>query len=101
MQDWLLEGLQQYVGRNDRESLGPRIEHALAPQSMGDHQSYRVARNLPSLTRGLVVVEQGVIPDYSRVRRVFHLTLAEQEVETRSQGTGLYRSLLIIPSEYA
>jgi spoIIIJ-associated protein len=35
-------------------------------------------------------------------RRVFHLTLKEVEgVSTRSEGDGLYRRLLIIPSDYA
>lgn len=35
-------------------------------------------------------------------RRVFHLSLSEmQGVTTRSEGDGLYRSLLIIPSKYA
>jgi putative ATP-dependent DNA ligase len=43
---------------------------------MGGHSSYRVARNLPVLGRGLVIAEEGVVPDYARVRRVFHLTNA-------------------------
>lgn len=76
METWVLERLQEYVGRNDRQSLAPRVERALTSQSMGDRCSYRVERNLPSLGYGLVVTEHGVVPDYARVRRVFHLTNA-------------------------
>ena len=76
MEDWVLERLQEFVGRNDRETVAPRAEGALERQSMGDHSSYRVARSLPVLGRGLVVAREGVIPDYARVRRVFHLTNA-------------------------
>jgi len=76
VQDWVLERLQQFVGRGDREALEQRAEKALAWQQMGDHGSYRVVQNLPALGRGLVVIEEGVVPEYSRVRRVFHLTNA-------------------------
>lgn len=76
MEDWVLERLQEFVGRNDRETVAPRAESALVHQTMGDHSSYRVARSLPVLGRGLVVAEEGVVPDYARVRRVFHLTNA-------------------------
>lgn len=76
VEDWVLDRLQQYVGRNDRETVAPRAQNSLAEQSMGDHSSYRVAESLPVLGRGLVVAEEGVIPDYARVRRVFHLTNA-------------------------
>lgn len=35
-------------------------------------------------------------------RRVFHLTLKEvEDVDTRSEGDGLYRNLLIIPEQFA
>jgi len=76
VEDWVLERLQDFVGRNDRAALAPRVRQALTFQSMGDQSSYRVARNLPSLSRGLVVAEEGVVPEYARVRRVFHLTNA-------------------------
>jgi putative ATP-dependent DNA ligase len=76
VEDWVLERLQEYVGRNDREALAPRVEESLTFQSMGSQSSYRVARSLPVLGRGLVVTEEGVVPDYARVRRVFHLTNA-------------------------
>ncbi len=76
MESWVLERLQEFVGRNDRGSLEPRVQESLTFQAMGDQSSYRVAKELPSLTRGLVVTEEGVVPDYSRVRRVFHLTNA-------------------------
>lgn len=76
MQDWVLERLQQFVGRGDREDLEQRVEKALTRQQMGDHGSYRVVQNLPALARGLVVIEEGVVPEYARVRRVFHLTNA-------------------------
>ena len=34
-------------------------------------------------------------------RRVFHLALRDREgVDTRSEGDGLYRNLLIIPSQF-
>ena len=34
-------------------------------------------------------------------RRVFHLTIKEIEgVDSRSDGDGLYRNLLIIPSDF-
>lgn len=76
MEDWVLERLQQFVGRGDRDALGPRAQKALVFQRMGDHGSYRVVQNLPALGRGLVVIEEGVVPEYARVRRVFHLTNA-------------------------
>jgi putative ATP-dependent DNA ligase len=76
VEDWVLERLQEFVGRNDREALAPRVEQALTFQTMGEQASYRVARALPVLGRGLVVAEEGVVPDYARVRRVFHLTNA-------------------------
>ena len=43
---------------------------------MGAHSSYRVDRRLPALGLGLVIAEEGIIPDYARARRVFHLTNA-------------------------
>ena len=76
MESWVLERLQEFVGRNDRGSLEPRVQQALTFQSMGEQRSYRVAKNFPSLAHGLVVAEEGVVPDYARVRRVFHLTNA-------------------------
>ncbi len=76
MEDWVLERLREFVGRNDRESLAPRVPQALVFQSMGEQASYRATCNLPSLGRGLVVAEEGVVPHYARVRRVFHLTNA-------------------------
>jgi len=76
VEDWVLERLQEYVGRSDREALAPRVQQGLTFQTMGGQSSYRVARTLPVLGRGLVIAEEGVIPDYARVRRVFHLTNA-------------------------
>jgi len=76
VEDWVLERLQEFVGRSDRQRLALRVQRALTWQEMGEQQSYRVVRNLPSLGHGLVVAEEGVIPDYERVRRVFHLTNA-------------------------
>lgn len=76
MEDWVLERLGEFFGRSDRKSLGLHTAQRLTPQSMGDHSSYRVDRSLPSLGRGLVLAKEGVIPDYPRVRRVFHLTNA-------------------------
>ena len=43
---------------------------------MGDHKSYRVERKATCLGQGLVVAGAGVIPDYPRIRRVYHLTNA-------------------------
>ncbi len=76
MDDWVIGRLQEFVGRTDREKLAPRARDGLVKQVMGDATSYRMARSLPSLGRGLVVTEEGVIGDYARVRRVFHLTNA-------------------------
>lgn len=76
MESWVLERLQDFVGRSDRQALEPRVQQALTFQSMAAQSSYRVVGNLPSLGRGLVVAEEGVVPDYPRVRRVFHLTHA-------------------------
>lgn len=76
MEDWVLERLGKFFGRSDRKSLGVHTARRLTPQSMGGHSSYRVDRSLPSLGRGLVLAEEGLIPDYPPVRRVFHLTNA-------------------------
>lgn len=76
MEDWVLERLRDFVGRSDRKTLGPDTAQRLTPQSMGAHSSYRVDRKLPALGRGLVIAEEGIIPDHARVRRVFHLTNA-------------------------
>ena len=76
MDDWVLGRLQEFVGRADREKIAPRARGGLVKQVMGDTTSYRMARSLPALGRGLVVTEEGVIPDYGRVRRVFHLANA-------------------------
>ena len=76
MNDWVIGRLQDFVGRTDREKLVPRVRDGLVKQVMGDTTSYRMARSLPALGRGLVVTEEGVIPDYGRVRRVFHLANA-------------------------
>ncbi len=76
MEDWVLERLGEFVGRSDRKGLGPDTARRLTRQSMGEHRSYRVDRRLPSLGPGLVIAEDGIIPDYPRVRRVFHLTNA-------------------------
>ena len=40
-------------------------------QVMGDTTSYRMARSLPALGRGLVVTEEGVIPDYAACAAFF------------------------------
>lgn len=74
VENWVVERLHDFVGRKDRENLESRVRHGLTFQSMGEQSSYRVARALPALGRGLVVAEEGVVPDYARVRRVFHLT---------------------------
>lgn len=76
MENWVVERLQEFVGRKDREHLKARLQHGLTFQSMGEQSSYRVAHKLPALGRGLVVAEEGVVPDYAPVRRVFHLTNA-------------------------
>ncbi len=76
MDDWVIGRLQDFVGRMDREKLAPRVRDGLVKQVMADTTSYRMARSLPALGRGLVVTEEGVIPDYGRVRRVFHLANA-------------------------
>ena len=76
MENWVVERLHEFVGRKDRENLESRVRHGLTFQSMGEQSSYRVARALPALGRGLVVAEEGVVPDYACVRRVFHLTNA-------------------------
>ena len=76
MEDWVLERLKEFVGRTDRQTLDARVRQGLERQAMGDLVSYRVPHNLPSLGRGLVVTPDGVVPDYARVRRVFHLTNA-------------------------
>ena len=75
-----------------------------------DAANYRSRRRdaLASLAKRLAdrAVEEGKVvrlsPMSAHDRRVFHLTLKEvEDVDTRSEGDGLYRSLLIIPSEYA
>ena len=76
MQDWVLKRLAEFVGRNDRKKLGPHTRNRLVAQSMGDHKSYRVERKATCLGQGLVVAGAGVIPDYPRIRRVYHLTNA-------------------------
>ena len=76
VENWVVEPLQKFVGSKDRETLEARLPHALTFQSMGEQSSYRVARSLPALGRGLVVAEEGVVPAYALVRRVFHLTNA-------------------------
>lgn len=74
-----------------------------------DAAGYRAKRRaaLADLAKRLAeraVQEQKVVklsPMSAHDRRVFHLTLTEQgEVTTRSEGDGLYRNLLIIPSEF-
>jgi len=76
VQDWVLKRLAEFVGRNDRKKLGPHTRNRLVAQSMGDHKSYRVERKATCLGQGLVVAGAGVIPDYPRIRRVYHLTNA-------------------------
>ena len=74
-----------------------------------DAGSYRQRRRgaLEDLARRLAkrAVEEGkavrLSPMSAHDRRVFHLTLKEMEgISTRSEGDGLYRNLLIIPSQF-
>ena len=74
-----------------------------------DAGSYRQRRRgaLEDLARRLATraVEEGkavrLSPMSAHDRRVFHLTLKEMEgITTRSEGDGLYRNLLIIPSQF-
>ena len=75
-----------------------------------DAAAYRVRRRdaLSDLAKRLAdrAVEEGKVvrlsPMSAHDRRVFHLTLKEMEgIDTRSEGDGLYRNLLIIPSQFA
>jgi spoIIIJ-associated protein len=75
-----------------------------------DAANYRSRRRdaLASLAKRLAdrAIAEGkavrLSPMSAHDRRVFHLTLKEvEEVDTRSEGDGLYRNLLIIPAEYA
>ena len=75
-----------------------------------DAAGYRSRRRdaLAALARKLAqrAIEEGkavrLSPMSAHDRRVFHLTLKEMdEVDTRSEGDGLYRNLLIIPADYA
>ncbi len=74
-----------------------------------DAGSYRQRRRgaLEDLARRLATraVEEGkavrLSPMSAHDRRVFHLTLKEMDgITTRSEGDGLYRNLLIIPSQF-
>jgi len=51
------------------------------------------------------IEEQKVVrlsPMSAHDRRVFHMTLKElEDVDTRSEGDGLFRNLLIIPAQFA
>lgn len=76
MEDWVLKSLGKFVGRSARKNLGPLTATGLMAQSMGHHNSYRVPRKRACLGQGLVITQEGVIPDYAPVRRVFHLTNA-------------------------
>ena len=74
-----------------------------------DAGSYRQRRRgaLEDLARRLATraVQEGkavrLSPMSAHDRRVFHLTLKEMDgITTRSEGDGLYRNLLIIPSQF-
>lgn len=76
MEEWVLEGLTELVGSSDRETLPRLLPGCLARDEVGGTTYYRCTRSAEALGRGLVVTEEGVLADYPRIRRVFHLTNA-------------------------
>lgn len=76
MEAWVLEGLTELVGSSDRETLPRLLPGCLARHEVAGTTYYRCTRNAEFLARGLVVTEDGVVADYPRIRRVFHLTNA-------------------------
>jgi len=76
MEAWVIEGLTELVGRSDREVLPRLLPGCLARDEWDGTTYYRCTRNAEALGRGLVITREGVVPDYPRIRRVFHLTNA-------------------------
>lgn len=70
--------------RERRRSALQQLAKRLAERAMQERKAVRLS------------------PMSAHDRRVFHMTLKEIEgVTTRSEGDGLFRNLLIIPSEFA
>ena len=113
-------------GKDEATAIGPKGDALLALQFIVnrivgrdaeegqvvvlDAAGYRGRRKdaLADLATKLAdrALEEGKVvrlsPMSAHDRRVFHLTLKEIEgVETRSEGDGLYRNLLIIPSQFS
>ncbi len=73
MEDWVVERLGKVVGKKARIGLPDlAAKHAERRQfDTGDY--YRIVENEGCLARGMVITPEGVIPDYPRIRRIFHL----------------------------
>lgn len=105
-----LLSLQFLLNRMVGRAFGGEEEGEQEQVLVLDAAAYRSRRRdaLANLAKRLAqrAIEEGkavrLSPMSAHDRRVFHLTLKEmEEVETRSEGDGLYRNLLIIPAEYA
>ena len=73
MEDWVVERLGKIVGKKDRKGL-PDLAAKNAERCTLDTGDYfRIAHNEGCLARGMVITDEGVVPDYPRVRRIFNL----------------------------
>jgi putative ATP-dependent DNA ligase len=73
VEDWVLEALGKIVGKNDRRVLPALVNETAERCTLPDGDYYRIARNSGSMTKGMVITREGVVPDYPRVRRIFNL----------------------------
>jgi putative ATP-dependent DNA ligase len=73
LEDWVLERLGTIVGKKDRKMLPALVEETTERGTFPEGDYYRVARNSGSMTKGMVITREGIVPDYPRVRRIFHL----------------------------
>lgn len=73
MEDWVLERLDKIIGKKDRKMLPALLEETAERRTLPEGEYYRIARNAGNMTRGMVITRDGIVPDYPRVRRIFHL----------------------------
>ena len=73
MEEWVVERLGKIVGKKARKDLPELAAKNIERCQFDGGDYYRIAHNDGCLAKGMVITDEGVVPDYPRVRRIFNL----------------------------
>jgi putative ATP-dependent DNA ligase len=73
VEDWVVERLGTVVGKKARRELPDLAARNVERRQFDSGDYYRIAENEGCLAKGMVITREGVVPDYPRIRRIFHL----------------------------